>query len=47
MLSAGDLDGDTYMVIWDQEITNGFEGNHEPSTPGDSKKSEKSKKKEE
>ncbi len=30
-LSMGDLDGDTYMVIWDKDIVNEFKENHEPS----------------
>ena len=29
-LSLGDLDGDTYSVMWDKEIVGGFWGNHPP-----------------
>jgi RNA-dependent RNA polymerase len=27
-LSMGDLDGDTYMVLWDKDIVNEFKENH-------------------
>lgn len=27
----GDLDGDTYMVLWDKDIVNNFKGNVQPS----------------
>jgi RNA-dependent RNA polymerase len=27
----GDLDGDTYMVIWDKDIVDGLKENHDPS----------------
>ena len=27
-LSMGDLDGDTYMVMWDSDLVNGFKENH-------------------
>jgi hypothetical protein len=33
MLSAGDLDGDTYMVIWDEDLVKSFKENHPPSAP--------------
>lgn len=28
----GDLDGDTYMVMWDSDLVNGFKENHDAST---------------
>lgn len=30
-MSGGDLDGDTYMVIWDQEIVAGMTEEPEPA----------------
>lgn len=30
-LSMGDLDGDTYMVLFDRDIVDGFKENHAPS----------------
>ena len=37
MMSAGDLDGDTYLAIWDPNIVKYFEC-YEPSNPEDVKK---------
>lgn len=43
MLSAGDLDGDTYMVVWDEDLVKSFGQNHAPSAPEAVKKGVKSK----